>query len=68
MIKGKNKDKNIFIRSPLFLQNQPKVPKLKSFNIKTNYGCYTKYIWEFVANVNDLHSLLGTDSFFTFKN
>ena len=28
-----------------------KIPKLKSFNIKTNYRCYTNYIWEFVASV-----------------
>ena len=27
------------------------IPKLKSFNIKTNFRCYTNHIWEFVANV-----------------
>ena len=28
-----------------------KIPKLKSFNIKTNFRCYANHIWEFVANV-----------------
>ena len=28
-----------------------KIPKLKSFNIKTNFRCHTNYIWEFVVNV-----------------
>ena len=27
-----------------------KIPKFKSFNVKTNYS-YTNYIWEFVASV-----------------
>ena len=28
-----------------------KIPKLKSFNIKTNFRCYTNYIWKFFVNV-----------------
>ena len=28
-----------------------KIPKLKNFNIKTNFRCYTNHIWEFVANI-----------------
>ena len=28
-----------------------KIPKLKSFNMKTNFRCYTNYIWKFFVNV-----------------
>ena len=27
------------------------IPKLKSFNMKSNLRCYINYIWKFVVNV-----------------
>ena len=51
---------SLFVRSPLFLcygnvtgikEIRVKIPKLKSFNMKTNFRCYTNYIWKFVVNV-----------------
>ena len=46
-----------FLRTPFFTKHlwwlllRIEILKLRNFNIKTNFRCYTNHIWEFVANV-----------------
>ena len=38
-------------RPKTLIEIRAKIPKLKSFDMKTNFRCYTNYIWKFVINV-----------------
>ena len=48
-----------------FTEIRIKIPKLKSFSIKTNFRCYTNYIWKFFVNVKQERFTLRFGLFFS---